>query len=642
MALLGVRDLSWGFSSPPLLDSITFQIEKGERVGLLGRNGTGKSTLLKLLQEEIQPDGGQVWRQQGVTVASLPQEVSQDYEGSIFEVVAGGLRPKGLSLSAEHRPILTTIEGKSSGGPSPEKDISPHPPERGIGWTLANQVETILSRTNLPPEVPFNALSAGMKRRTLLARAMVAEPDILLLDEPTNHLDIESILWLETFIVRFVKTVLFVTHDRAFLKKLANRIIELDRGHLFSYACDYQTFLQRKQEVLEAEENQNQVFDKKLSQEEAWIRQGIKARRTRNEGRVKALLKMRQTFQARRQKIRNVHLQIQESEKTGKLVIEAEDLSFSYGEIPVVRDFSALILRGDKIGIIGPNGAGKTTLLNLLLKDIPPQTGRVRQGTHFQAAYFDQLRLQLEEEKTVMENVGEGNDFIEVNGQKRHLIGYLQDFLFSRDKCHTPVKVLSGGEKNRLLLAKLFLRPANVLVLDEPTNDLDLETLELLEERLFEYRGTLLLVSHDRTFLNNVVTSTLAFEDQGRVIQYAGGYDDWLIQRSRPTEGSRPSKKDPGKNGKRPKTREVHKLTFKEKNELEELPRQIQALESERQGIFETLSDPLFYKQGKEEMIRLKTSLHQVEQAIEAAYQRWEVLEEKGQTVQVAVGTAST
>ncbi len=628
MALIGVRDLSWGFSNPPLLENITFQLEKGERVGLLGRNGAGKSTLLRLLQGEILPDSGQVWRQQGVTVAYLSQSVSRDFQGSIFEVVAGGLGPKGKALSDYRREIKTKGDRRDLGPPPPADDRQ-HPLDSEDWWTLVKQVETVLSHTQLPWEDEFVDLSAGMKRRTLFARAMVAQPDILLLDEPTNHLDIETILWMENFISRYLKTLLFVTHDRAFLKKLATRILELDRGRLFSYACDYETFLKRRQALLEAEENQTDLFDKKLSQEEAWIRQGIKARRTRNEGRVTALIKMREAFQARRKKTGRVKLQIQEAERTGKLVIEAEHISFAFGDTPLVRDFSTIILRGDKVGIIGPNGAGKTTLLNLLLKSISPQTGRVRHGTHLQIAYFDQLRIQLDEEKTVLENVGEGHDFIELNGQRRHLIGYLQDFLFSPEKSRTPVKVLSGGEKNRLMLAKLFTRPANVLVLDEPTNDLDLETLELLEELLFEYRGTLLLVSHDRAFLNNVVASTMAFEEQGRVVHYAGGYDDWLIQRPPLTEGSRTQKKEREKKGERSKPQGVPKLGYKERRELEELPQQINALESEREGLFEAWSDPLFYKKGKEEMERIKSRMAWVEQAIESAYLRWEELESK-------------
>lgn len=632
MALIGTRDLCWGFSNPPLLENITFQIERGERVGLLGRNGVGKSTLLRLLQGEILPDRGLVWRQQGVTLAYLSQEVSQDFAGSIFDVTAGGLGPQGKALIDYHRSINIKKDRGGIGPANPStlpKSDQPHPLDSEDWWTLIKKVETILSRTQLPSEVEFSNLSAGMKRRTLFARAMVTEPDILLLDEPTNHLDIESILWMESFIFRYVKTLLFVTHDRAFLKKLTTRILEFDRGRLFSYSCDYETFLKRRQGSLEAEENQNDLFDKKLSQEEAWIRQGIKARRTRNEGRVTALIKMREAFRTRRKKNHNVKLQIQEAERTGKLVIDAERVSFAFGENQVIRDFSTIILRGDKVGIIGPNGCGKTTLLNILLKNIPSQTGRVRHGVHLQIAYFDQLRIQLDEEKTVLENVGEGNDFIIQNGQNRHLIGYLQDFLFSPEKSRTPVKVLSGGEKNRLMLAKLFARPANVLVLDEPTNDLDLETLELLEELLFDYQGTLLLVSHDRTFLNNVVTSTLAFGGQGRVIQYAGGYDDWLIQRSQTTEGPRTKKRDSGKKVERPKSQGLKKLGYRERRELEELPQQINLLESERQGLYEIWSDPLFYKKEKAEMDRIKAKLGELEQAIETAYHRWEELDKR-------------
>ncbi len=548
MALIGARDLCWGFSKPPLLENITFQIEKGERICLLGRNGEGKSTLLKLLNGVILPDSGEVWRQQGLTVSALDQVVPREFEGTIFEVVAGGLGPKGPGLSEYHRIGLRPESGGIPG--VPESWDEPADLSGSEDWVaLSQRIETILSRTHLPPEAQFADLSAGMKRRALFARALALEPDILLLDEPTNHLDIETILWLEGFILRYVKTLLFVTHDRAFLKKIATRVLELDRGRLFSYDCDYGTYLERRQAVLQAEENQNDQFDKKLSQEEAWIRQGVKARRTRNEGRVQALLRMREALRARRGKIGNVKLRLQEAEKTGKLVIEANRVSFAYGKSPVVRDFSTLIMRGDKVGIIGPNGAGKTTLLNILLKNLAPQSGSVRHGTHLQIAYFDQLRIPLDEQKTVLENIGQENDFVLLNGQQRHVIGYLRDFLFSAEKIRTPVQVLSGGEKNRLLLAKLFTQPANVLVLDEPTNDLDAETLELLEELLFDFQGTLLLVSHDRTFLNQVVTSTLVFEENGRVSEYAGGYDDWLLQRPEPKEAPRSGKKGRGKIG---------------------------------------------------------------------------------------------
>ncbi len=633
MALIGARDLCWGFSKPPLLENISLQIEKGERVCLLGRNGEGKSTLLRLLNGEILPDSGEIWRQQGLTVASLDQVVPREFEGTIFEVVAGGLGPKGPALAEYHRIGQGSEAGRISA--IPEKRDEVQVPSGADDWpALSRRIETILSRTHLPPEAKFADLSAGMKRRTLFARALALEPDILLLDEPTNHLDIETILWMEAFILRYVKTLLFVTHDRAFLKKIATRVLELDRGRLFSYDCDYGTYLERRQTVLEAEETQNGLLDKKLSQEEAWIRQGIKARRTRNEGRVQALYRLREARRTRREKIGNVKLRLQGAEKTGKLVIEANRVSFAYEETPVVRDFSTLIMRGDKVGIIGPNGSGKTTLLNILLKNLSPQSGSVRHGTHLQTAYFDQLRIPLDEQKTVMENIGQGNDFVLLNGQPRHVIGYLQDFLFSPEKSRQRVQVLSGGEKNRLLLAKLFTQPANVLVLDEPTNDLDAETLELLEELLFDFQGTLLLVSHDRAFLNQVVTSTLVFEEGGRVSEYAGGYDDWLVQRPKPREALRSGKKGQGKSVQKPKPLTARKLGFNEKREFEGLPQRINILESEQQRLYGTSADPCLYKKGKEEVLRIKAQLVQVERDIEQAYLRWEELDERNKVDQ--------
>ncbi|MBW2663273.1 MAG: ATP-binding cassette domain-containing protein, partial [Deltaproteobacteria bacterium] len=493
MALIGMRDVCWGFGEPQLLEKITFQIAKGERVCLLGRNGVGKSTMLKLLAGKILPDSGDVWCQQGATVAVLEQDVPTGFDGTIFDVVAEGLGPKGMAL-AEHNRICKQIEIVNTPEFVKKRDELQNSLNSGGGWELLTQVENVLSRTGLDPEKKIANLSAGMKRRTLFARALAEQPDILLLDEPTNHLDIDSIIWMEEFILRNVTTLLFITHDRAFLKKIANRIMELDRGSLVSYNSDYETYLKRREAALEAEESQNRVFDQKLSKEETWIRQGIKARRTRNEGRVRDLKKMRAAFRARRKQSGNVIMQVQEAERTGKLVIEAKNISFLYDAAPVILDFSTVIMRGDKVGFIGPNGIGKTTLLKILLKEISPDKGHVRHGTKLQVAYFDQLRAQLDTNRTVQENIGEGNNFIIFNGQKRHVISYLKDFLFSPERCRTPVHVLSGGEKNRLLLARLFTRPANVLVMDEPTNDLDAETLELLEKLLFEYQGTLLLV----------------------------------------------------------------------------------------------------------------------------------------------------
>ncbi|MBC2695584.1 MAG: ATP-binding cassette domain-containing protein [Desulfobacteraceae bacterium] len=631
MALIGMREVCWGFGDPPLLEKVMFQIAKGERVCLLGRNGVGKSTLLKLLAGEILPDSGDVWRQQGAAVAVLDQDVPTGFDGTIFDVIAEGLGPKGIAL-AEHNRICRQLETVDTPELVKRRDELQNRLNSDNGWELLRQVESILSRTLLDPGKKFADLSAGMKRRTLFASALAMQPDILLLDEPTNHLDIDSIIWMEEFILRNVTTLLFITHDRAFLKKIANRIIELDQGGLVSYNCNYATYLERREAFLEAEENRNRVFDKKLSKEEIWIRQGVKARRTRNEGRVRALKKMRAAFRVRRKQSGNVRMQVQEVEKTGKLVIEATNISFLYGATPIIRNFSTVIMRGDKVGIIGPNGVGKTTLLKILLKEIFPHKGRVRHGTHLQVAYFDQLRAQLDTHKTVQENIGEGNDFIIFNGQKRHVISYLQDFLFSPERCRTPVHVLSGGEKNRLLLAKLFTRPANVLVLDEPTNDLDAETLELLEKLLLEYQETLLLVSHDRAFLNNVVTSTLVFEGQGQVNEYAGGYDDWLIQRPQPKQERLPAKKSCNKHGPETSRPKERKLGFKEKRELKELPLKIDTFEAEQKELYAIMSDPMFYKKRKEEIASAQAHLTELEDEIKAAYLRWEALEslEKG------------
>jgi ATP-binding cassette subfamily F protein uup len=627
MALISLQNITWGFADPPLLEDISLQIEKGERIGLLGRNGAGKSTLLKILLGKLSPDNGLIQRQQGLQLSYLTQSVAREWAGSIFDVVADGLGSKGLSLS-EFRQKIIAKGGDGNPDRSLWEEQFKNLPDSTDWWDLLKKMETVLSRTQLPAGAAFTELSAGMKRRTLFARALVGEPDILLLDEPTNHLDIESILWMESFILRHVKTLVFVTHDRAFLQNLSTRILELDRGHLSSHKGTYNAYLKRRQEILRAEENQERLFDKKLAQEEAWIRQGIKARRTRNEGRVTALFKMREAAQARRKKTGNIKMQIQEAEKTGKLVIEAEEVNYSFGDNPVIRDFSTIILRGDRVGIIGPNGVGKTTLLNLLLKNIQPQSGRIRHGTRLEVGYFDQLRLELDEGKTVQENIAAGNDFIVIQDWKRHVIGYLQDFLFTPEQSRSPVKNLSGGEKSRLMFAKLFSRPANLLVMDEPTNDLDIETLELLEELLFEFQGTLLLVSHDRTFLNNVVTSTLAFEGQGRVIEYAGGYDDWLTQRAKPVEAETKKKKRE-KPVQRKQPPKAIKLGFKEKKELEELPQRLHNLEEEQKALYAALADPLLYQKGPEEINRLKGKWAETEEAIAQAYQRWEELEEK-------------
>ena len=626
MALIAMRDVRWGFGEPALLDGISVNIEKGERVGLLGRNGAGKSSLLRLLNREIEPDSGEIIRQQGIRVAVLEQEVPSGCAGSVFEVVAQGLGAAGQALAAFHR-LSDALQGADDRRLREERDRWQHLLDSEGGWPLQQQIESVLSRTGLDPGATFADLSAGMKRRTLFARALALSPDLLLLDEPTNHLDIDSIVWMEAFLLRNVKTLLFITHDRAFLERIATRILELDRGRLISYACDYRTYLQRREAELDVEAEQARNFDKKLSQEEAWIRQGIKARRTRNEGRVRALQELRAAARRRRAQVGQAKMALQEAERSGKLVIRSEGVSYGYGERPIVRDFSTFIMRGDKIGIIGPNGAGKTTLIRLLLGTLPPDSGTVRHGTNLQTAYFDQLRDQLDEQKTVAQNISTDNDFIVFNGRKRHVIGYLQDFLFSPDRCRTPVHVLSGGERNRLMLARLFTQPANLLVLDEPTNDLDAETLELLEELLLSFDGTLLLVSHDRAFLNHVVTSTLVFEGDGQVTEYAGGYDDWLSQRPQPAapkvEASKPAPARKSAPPARPK-----RLTFAQELELKALPAAIEALESEQGAVQAAMADPSFYKQPRQEIMERQNRLKAVEDQIAAAYRRWQELDD--------------
>ena len=600
MTLIGIRDVCVGFGGPQLLDHVNLQLAHGERVCLLGRNGAGKSTLMRLLHGDLAPDEGEIVRQQGLRIAMLPQEVPQGLLGTTFDIVAGG---------------LAALQNAS------------HAPDDEVEWRKHQLVEKTISLMNLDPSVRFEELSAGLKRRVILARGLVRDPDVLLLDEPTNHLDIEAIGWLEEFLLRRGGTLLFVTHDRMFLQKLATRIVELDRGSLIDWSCDYETFQKRKRAVQEAEAGQWAEFDKKLAREEVWVRQGVKARRTRNEGRVRELEKMRELRRARREREGSVRMRAHDARRSGKLVIEVEEAECGYNsEAPVIRDLSALIMRGDKVGIIGPNGSGKTTLLRLLLGELPPQKGRVRHGVHLEVAYFDQLRAQLDEDKSVLENISEGNDTILFNGRPRHIMGYLQDFLFSPERARSPVRILSGGERNRLLLARLFTRPSNVLVMDEPTNDLDAETLELLEELLLDYPGTLLLVSHDRTFLNNVVTSTLVLEGESRVGEYVGGYDDWLRQR-KPEPATKTAKAATRPEKPRPVRERPPTLSFKEQRELEALPPHIENLEAERVALYRNLSDPSFYRQAGAEIAAAKARLESLEQELDKAYQRWEALE---------------
>lgn len=598
MALISLRDISVGFGGPLVLDGLTFQIEPGERVCLLGRNGEGKSTLLSVVSGDTPPDSGDIIRQPGLRIGYLAQETPQGLQGTVLDVVAG-----------RHH-----IEDRQP-TPSPSNDAV-----ADAEW----HVERVLSQLQLEPTALFATCSGGVKRRVLLARALVDRPDILLLDEPTNHLDIDAITWLETFLLRQTQTLMFVTHDRMLLRKLATRIVELDRGRLVDWACDYSTFLQRKQAMLEVEAEQRAQFDKKLAREEIWIRQGIRARRTRNEGRVRALQQLRVTRQARREQPGAARLQVQAAERSGNLVIEAKNVSFRYhASQPLIEDFSTLIMRGDKIGILGPNGSGKTTLLRLLLQQLTPQHGTVRLGTRLEVVYADQLREQLDDHKTVQENVASGNETIIFNGKPRHILSYLQDFLFVPERARSPVRILSGGERNRLLLAKLFTRPSNVLVLDEPTNDLDAETLELLEDLLLAYPGTVLLVSHDRTFLNHVVTNTMVLEGQGRVCEYVGGYDDWLRQRQSSTE-TKP-KATPIKS--RPLVHRPRKLTYKEQRELEDLPQRIETLEAEQEALYQAMTEPTFYQQNSDAIVAVKTQLAALEQTLHDAYARWEALE---------------
>lgn len=597
--LIRLIDFTIGFRDPPLLDEVNCQIESGQRIGLLGRNGAGKSTLMRAITGELTPDHGQCWRAPGTRVTLLPQEVPRDLHGTIDEVVRQGL---------------------------------PSNPEEASGWHGEQNLRRLLGQMELEAEREVASLSSGMKRRVLLARALVAEPDLLLLDEPTNHLDIEAINWLEEFLLKWNRTILFVTHDRAFLRRLATRILEIDRGRLFDWSCDYDTFLERKEQVLAAEEKQEALFDKKLAQEEAWIRQGIKARRTRNEGRVRALQELRKTRSQRREKMGVAKLAITAGQRSGTLVAEVEEISFSYEDRQIVGGFSTSIMRGDKIGIMGPNGAGKTTLLRLLLGELVPQSGTVRLGTNLAIAYFDQLRGQLDELKTVQENLGAGGDNLTINGRSRHVLSYLQDFLFSPERARTQVKFLSGGERNRLLLARLFARPANVLVLDEPTNDLDAETLELLESQLVEFPGTVLLVSHDREFLNNVVTSTIVFE-HGNVREYVGGYDDWIRQRAAPTpiqthnnKAASPSPEVADKAIKSPRK----KLSYSEQRELKLLPERIEGLEEELTALQQRMSERDFYQQPPEIIAREQSHYKELGDELAKAYERWESLESAG------------
>ncbi|MGE4297105.1 MAG: ATP-binding cassette domain-containing protein [Desulfovibrionaceae bacterium] len=661
MALISAKNVTMSFGGPKLLDDVSFQVEAGQRVCLVGRNGEGKSTLLRLLSGDLVADGGEIVRSVGLSVARLSQKVPEVLTGTIFEVVAQGLGDLGAVIADYHRVGAELAQGGAADGAARLAAIEGALEAQG-GWEALTTIDMVISRLSLDPERRFEHLSGGLKRRALLARALAGAPDVLLLDEPTNHLDIDSIVWLEEFVLRHVKTLVFITHDRAFLRRIATRIIELDRGRLADWTCDYDTFVARKEEQLAIEEKGWSEFDKKLAREEAWIRQGIKARRTRNEGRVRALKSMREERRERRERTGGVSMVIQDADRSGKVVVEATGVTYAWPEgqggaapgagtaRPVFRDADVTILRGDRVGVIGPNGAGKTTLIHVLLGMLQPTVGTVKLGARLEIAYFDQHREQLDPDATVRHCVGLGNDVVTINGRTKHVMGYLKDFLFSADRANSPVRVLSGGERNRLLLARLFTRPSNVLVMDEPTNDLDAETLELLEDRLLEYPGTILVVSHDRAFLNNVVTSTIALEGDGAVREYVGGYDDWL--RQRPAPAARAAQADPSRPGGKPGPArpaasgaggaerasgaggKPRKRTFKEQRELDDLTAELAALPAmiEQQELaieaaHARLADPAFYRQPGEAITAANDALAAQEEALAATYARWETVE---------------
>ncbi len=601
MALLSLLDINLSFGGPSILEGLNFQVDAGERVCLLGRNGAGKTTLMRVIAGEINPDSGDVYRPQGAVYTRLPQEVPDDLTGSVHDIVSSGLRPN----DDRH-----------------EED-----------WERDVRVEDLLERLKLESDQDFSELSGGLKRRVLLARALAGQPDLLLLDEPTNHLDLDSILWLEEFLLSEKITLFFVTHDRAFLRKLATRIIELDRGQLASWSCDYDTYLVRKEEVLLAEEKQAAAFDKRLAQEEVWLRRGVKARRTRDEGRVTRLKKMRAERRARRSAVGTANINLSEAERSGQRVVETIGVDFAYdGGESLVTNLDLMINRGDKIGLIGPNGVGKTTFIKMLLGQLEPSAGEIKRGTRLEVVYFDQLRSQINGDLTVAENISDGNETVMVNGHSRHVITYLQDFLFEPSRARTPARVLSGGERNRLLLARLFTKPANVLVMDEPTNDLDAETLDLLENLLVEYQGTLLVVSHDRDFLDNVVTSTLVFEGEGRIAEYVGGYADWVAEKAKRAAYQLQREEIAAAKAKLSEVAvstaaKPKRLNNKEREELKKLPAQIEALETEHTQLTEKLGDPDFYKNEAAKFSEVSAQLEANEKAHEVAFTRWEELE---------------
>jgi ATP-binding cassette subfamily F protein uup len=629
VTLVALDHVSLAFGDLPLLDAATLQIERGERVAVLGRNGAGKSSLLRIVSGEQRPDEGSVWTKPGLRPARLEQDVPFSTDRTVFAVVADGLGDLS-DLVARYHQTAVQIAGASTPALLETLGRLQHELEERDGWRIEQRVELVLERLGLPSEAIVNTLSGGWKRRVLLAKALVAEPELLLLDEPTNHLDLSAILWLETFLSEYTGAVVFVTHDRAFLQRVATRIVEIDRGRLTSWSGDYATFLRKKDEWLANDAIRQQTFDHRLEKEEAWIRQGVKARRTRNEGRVRALMAMREERAARREQQGSIRLQIERAQSSGAMVIELDGISKAFGSKHVVRPFSTRIMRGDRVGLIGPNGSGKTTLLRLLLKELEPDAGEVRYGAKVDVVYYDQEREQLDPERTIFDTIADGNDSVTVNGRSRHVNAYLRDFLFPPDRAQSLVKTLSGGERNRLLLARLFTRQANLLVLDEPTNDLDLETLEILEAQLAGWPGTLLLVTHDRAFLDNLVTSTFVFEGEGVVNEYVGGYEDWLRQRPTAPKADSVASREPSRfaAGKAP-SHASGKLSYREQREFEELPARIEALEAEQRTLNRTIAAPEFYKESPEAIVRALEQVERIELDLAGLYARWDALDSR-------------
>lgn len=636
MPQLRLEKVSLAFGHHALLDEVDLELRRGERVCLIGRNGEGKSSLFKVISGEVEPDDGNIWRRSPVRISHLAQEVEAGNEGDVFDVVAAGL-PRLGKLLADYHHLINELSAQESQTKINRLAELQHEIEVADGWQIDQRVSTVLSRLSLQGSDKFSSLSGGWRRRVMLARALVSEPDILLLDEPTNHLDIEAITWLEEYMTSFQGALLFISHDRAFVRRLAQKVIELDRGQLTGWLGSYDDYVRRKAAQLEVEADHNAKFDKRLSQEETWIRKGIKARRTRNEGRVRALMAMREKFRSRRHRTPKTRMKLDEAESAGKRVFEVKNLKFSFDGKPVISGFSTSIMRGDRVGIVGPNGSGKSTLIKLLLDELTPDAGSIRRGTKLEIAYFDQQREQLNDEVSVMDNVAGGSQFVSVGGKNRHVASYLRDFLFPPQRLQSPVSTLSGGERNRLLLARLFAQPANLLVMDEPTNDLDVETLELLEELIMDFKGTLLLVSHDRAFLDNVVTSTLVFEQDGKIGEYVGGYSDWFHydkerQKTQMSEKSKSVKEKSGSTSEHVKSNpsnksKTKKLTFNDQRELDALPGKIEFLETEQSRLQGIVSGAGFYQQDGEKVSDTLEKLDTVSKDLESIYQRWHALE---------------